>query len=70
MFWNEDFTMTKQKVNIESGVGDNDLDLDQIRPQGMNVTGIPNHVMLLASQRGVVLQQRELMDNYKKIAEC
>ena len=35
----------------------------------MNVTGIPNHVMSLASQRVVVPQQRELMDGLYKIPE-
>ena len=56
LFWNEDFNMIKQKVIIALEVGDNDLDLDQTRPQDMNVTGIPNHVVLLASQWSVVLQ--------------
>ena len=48
--------MIKQKVIIALEVGDNDFDLDQTRPQDMNVTGIPNHVVLLASQWSVVLQ--------------
>ena len=47
-------------------MGDNDLDLDEIKPQDMNITGIPSHVALLASQRSVILQQREMMDNHKK----
>ena len=58
--------MIKQKVIIALEVGDNDLDLDQTRPQDMNVTGIPNHAVLLASQQSIVLQQRELMDSHKK----
>ena len=45
--------MIKQKVCIELGVDDKDLDLDQTQPQDMNVTGIPNHVVLLTSQRNV-----------------
>ena len=58
--------MIKQKVSIELGVGDSDLDLDETLPQDMNVTGIPNHAVLLASQQSIVLQQRELMDSHKK----
>ena len=53
LFWNEVFDMIKQKVCIELGVDDKDLDLDQTQPQDMNVTGIPNHVVLLTSQRNV-----------------
>ena len=65
----EDFNMMKQKVSIELRVGDKDLDLDQIRPQDMNATGIPSYVILLASQRSVILQQRELMESHYKILE-
>ena len=61
--------MIKQKVSIELGVGDSDLDLDQTRPQDMNVTGIPNHVVLLSSQKRVVLQQSNVMESHKKIPE-
>ena len=50
-------------------MGDKDLDLDQTQPQDMNDTGIPNHVMLLVIQRGIVSQQRKLMKSNKKIPE-
>ena len=69
LFWNEDFNMIKQKVSIALGVGDKDLDLDQTQPQDMNIIRIPNHVVLLANQRSVVLQQRELMETHKKIPQ-
>ena len=69
LFENEDFNRIKQKGSIELEVGDNDLDLDEIKPQDMNITGIPSHVALLASQRSVILQQREMMENHKKIPD-
>ena len=47
-------------------MGDSDLNLDQTRPQDMIVTGISNHVVLLASQRSLVLQQSELMESHKE----
>ena len=50
-------------------MGDKDLDLDQTQPQDMNITGIPNQVVLSACQRGFVLQQRELMESHRKIPE-
>ena len=66
LFSNEDFNIIEQKVSIELGVGDSDLNLDQTRPQDMIVTGISNHVVLLASQRSLVLQQSELMESHKE----
>ena len=50
-------------------MGDSDLDLDQTRPQDMYFTGIPNHVVSSASQRSVILQQRELMEGHKSFPE-
>ena len=57
IFWNEDYQYLKPKVVLEMGVGDNNLEVDEVRTGRSNsATGIPSHVVLLASQRNVIRQ--------------
>ena len=60
IFWNEDYNKIKSKVKIELGVGDQDLEIDQVTENELKCTGIPNHVVLLASQRKLVSEHREM----------
>ena len=69
VFWNTDYHTIKSKVKIELGVGDTNLEVDQIRTDDLTCTGIPSHTVLLASQRNVVLQQRELIKKHEDIPD-
>ena len=61
-FWNEDYHYLKGKAKLELGADDRDLEIDQVRVgSGIVVTGIPSHVVVLALQRNVVLQQRHMI---------
>lgn len=42
-------------MELKLGVGDSNLEVDQIRSNDVAVTGIPSHTVLLASQRDMVL---------------
>jgi len=44
-------------VKLELGVRDNDLEVNQVSTHKRYCTGIPNHVVLLASRHSLVLQQ-------------
>ena len=64
IFWNEDYQYLKGKAKLEIGVDDRELEIDQVRVgSGTVVTGIPSHVVVLASQRNLVLQQRQMIAN-------
>ena len=67
VFWNENFIDLKNCVKLELGVGDNNLELNHVSTRERNCTGIPNHVVLLASQRSLVLQQKKLITNNDSI---
>ena len=69
LFWNPDYLFLKNKVEIELGVGDDDLEVDRIDTVSQRVTGIPSHVLLLASQISMVLQQREMISSNERIPE-
>ena len=56
IWWNENFRNIKDKVELKVGVGDINLEVDQVSQNEMNCTGIPTHTVLLSSQRDVVLQ--------------
>jgi len=58
VLWNEHFLDLQNCVKLELGVGDNDLEINQVSTDTRYCTGIPNHVVLLASQRLLVLQQK------------
>ena len=67
IFWNGDYQRLKGFVELKLGVGDSNLEVDQIRSNDVAVTGIPSHTVLLASQRDMVLQQRELLAKSEEI---
>ena len=67
IWWNENFQEIKDKVELKLGVGDNNLEVDQVRSNDMNCTGIPTHTVLLSSQRDVILQQRALIQSNDNI---
>ena len=69
VFGNTDYHTIKSKVKIELRVGDTNLEVYQIRTDNLNCTGIPSHIVLLASQRNVVLQQRELIKKYEDMPD-
>ena len=64
IFWNEDYQYLKPKVVLEMGVGDNNLEVDEVSNGGSNsATGIPSHVVLLASQRNMIKQLQQVVLN-------
>ena len=64
IFWNEDYQYLKPKAVLEMGVGDNNLEVDEVRTERSNsATGIPSHIVLLASQRNVIKQLQEMVVN-------
>ena len=67
VFWNPDYDDIKGKVKIELGVGDADLDIEEVRDEELQCTGIPSHTVLLASQRTVVLQQKKLVEKHEQL---
>ena len=67
IWWNENFHQIKDKVELKLGVGDSDLEVDQIRSDDINCTGIPTHTVLLSSQRDVILQQRHMIATSNQI---
>lgn len=69
IFWNPNYQLIKNYVQVKLGVGDNNLELDQIRSNEISATGIPSHVVLLASQRNVVIQQKKMVQSNDKIPE-
>ena len=69
IWWNENFRNIKDKVELKVGVGDINLEIDQVSQNEMNCTGIPTHTVLLSSQRDVVLQQRALVSSNIQIPD-
>ena len=64
IFWNEDYQYLKPKAVLEMGIGDNNLEVDEVRTDRSNsATGIPSHIVLLASQRNVIKQLQEMIVN-------
>ena len=64
IFWNEDYQYLKPKAVLEMGIGDNNLEVDEVRTERSNsATGIPSHVVILASQRNVIRQLQEMIVN-------
>ena len=43
IWWNENFRIIKDKVELKVGVGDMNLEVDQVSQHEMNCTGIPTH---------------------------
>ena len=67
VWWNENFHEIKNNVELKLGVGDKDLEVDQVQTGEINCTGIPTHTVLLSSQRDVILQQRRLIKSNSEI---
>ena len=67
VFWNRDYDGIKTKAKIELGVGDSNVDIAQVRDDELHCTGIPSHTVLLASQRTVVMQQKELVEKHNDL---
>ena len=63
VFWNGHFLDLQNCVKLELGVGDNDLEINQVTTHKGYCTGIPNHIVLLASQCFCVLHQKRLISN-------
>ena len=67
VFWNEKIIDMKNCVKLELGVGENNLELNHVSTRERNCTRIPNHVVLLASQRSLFLQQKKRITNNDSI---
>ena len=65
----ENYRTVKDKVELKVGVGDINLEVDQVSQNEMNCTGIPTHTVLLSSQREVVLQQQALVSSNSQIPD-
>ena len=67
VFWKKHFLDLQNCVKLELGVGDNDLEINQVSTDTCYCTGFPNHVVLLPSQRLLVLQQKQLISDNASI---
>ena len=63
------FHHIKRKWRLQLGVGDDDMELETRNAHVRKATGIPNHTVMLVSQRNLMLQQRKMMKSNEELPD-